>query len=107
MHTNTKDMIDIKILPSFGMLLLYMAMSAVVSAQERGTTRFDDIKGTGVLTAVHEKSKAFVTVSHTDDKRSCFMVENIASGVKKKVLHHRTCGAFDVLHMQWIYCQRR
>lgn len=66
------------------MALIHIATPAELPAQESGTKRFDDIKGTRVLTAAHEKSNVFVTVSHTDDKRSCFMVENIVSGVKNK-----------------------
>lgn len=62
-------------------------LETALPAQTSGTRRFDDVKGTRVLTAAHEKNKIFVTCSHTDDDRSCFLVENVensVAGVRKK-----------------------
>ena len=54
------------------------------NAQIGATVRFNDIKGDRILSASHEKNNYFVTCSHTDDDRSCFLVENMTTGTKKK-----------------------
>ncbi len=66
------------------LLLVNMATPCRPAAQTSATLRFNDIKGQHVLTAAHNKSKYFVTCSHTDDNRSCFLVENVVTGARKK-----------------------
>ena len=66
------------------LLLVNMATPCRPAAQTSATIRFNDIKGEHVLTAAHNKSKYFVTCSHTDDNRSCFLVENVVTGARKK-----------------------
>lgn len=53
-------------------------------AQTGSTLRFDDTKGDRVVAAAHVKYKNFVTCSHTDDDRSCFLVENFEYNTRKK-----------------------
>ena len=63
---------------------LMTGWSALVYAQTGGTVRFDDTRGDRVVAAAHVKYKQFVTCSHTDDDRSCFLVENFENNTRKK-----------------------
>ncbi len=53
-------------------------------AQSGGTILFDDTKGDRVVSAADVKYKKFVTCSHTDDDRSCFLVEDFENNTRKK-----------------------
>ncbi len=57
---------------------------APLCAQSNGTIRFNDTKGDRVVSAADVKYKKFVTCSHTDDDRSCFLVEDFENNTRKK-----------------------
>ncbi len=65
-------------------ILCLSAGTTPLYAQIGNSVRFDDTKGDRVVSAAHGKYKNFVTCCHTDDDRSCFLVEDLEHNIRKK-----------------------